>query len=117
MPAIVVHHLNNSRSQRLLWLLEELGLDDAVERCERDPNTMRARAALRQAHPLGKAPWFAGAEFSAADIQMSFPPEGVAARGGLDASRPNLMDFLDRTHACPAYARALERGGPYTLLR
>ncbi|HUT48350.1 MAG TPA: glutathione S-transferase [Alphaproteobacteria bacterium] len=225
MSGIIVHHLNNSRSQRVLWLLEELGLDYAVERYERDPETMRAPAALRQVHPLGKAPvvtdgdlvlaetgaiieylvekygtgrlapapgtperlrytywlhyaegsampplllklifsriehgpvpffvrpfakaiarkaqsmvvdpqlalhldyleaeiakapWFAGDEFSAADIQMSFPLEGAAARGGLDASRPRLMDFLDRIHARPAYARALERGGPYTLLR
>ncbi|MDH3233976.1 MAG: glutathione S-transferase [Alphaproteobacteria bacterium] len=225
MSAIVVHHLNNSRSQRVLWLLEELGLDYTVERYERDPETMRAPAALRQVHPLGKAPvvsdgglvlaetgaiieylvekygegllapapgtperlrytywlhyaegsampplllklifsrmesgpvpffvrpfakaiarkvqativdpqlklhldyleaeiakapWFAGDAFSAADIQMSFPLEGAAARGGLDASRPKLMDFLTRIHARPAYARALEKGGPYTLLR
>ena len=66
---------------------------------------------------LAKADWFAGAEFSAADVQMSFPLEAAASRGGLDASRPRLMDFLRRIHARPAYQRALERGGEYTLLR
>lgn len=221
---IVVHHLNNSRSQRVLWLLEELGLEYEVKRYERDPKTMLAPPALKQVHPLGKSPviedggntlaesgaiveylaahygggklvpapgsperlrftywmhyaegsampplllklvfdrietapmpffvrpiaraiagkakagfiepnirthldfmegeleqsaWFAGPGFSAADIQMSFPLEAAAARGGLDAKRPKLMAFLDRIHARPAYARALERGGRYELL-
>ena len=66
---------------------------------------------------LAARPWFAGSEFSAADIQMSFPLEAAAARGGLDASRPRLMGFLERIHARPAYRRALEAGGPYELLR
>ena len=65
---------------------------------------------------LKDGPWFAGAEFSAADIQMSFPVEAAAARAGLDKSRPRLMDFLSRIHARPAYQRALERGGPYELM-
>ena len=64
---------------------------------------------------LGKAAWFAGSEFSAADIQMSFPVEAAQARGGLDAGRPKLMDFLQRIHARPAYKRAIEEGGPYAL--
>lgn len=225
MAGIVVHHLNNSRSQRVLWLLEELGLDYEVKRYERDPETMRAPAELRKIHPLGKAPivtdgdlvlaetgaiveylvdtygdgrlapargtperlrytywlhyaegsamsplllklifgrmesapapffvrpiakaiarkaqasvvdpqlelhldylegelakspWFVGEDFTAADIMMSFPLEGAAARGGLDESRPKLMDFLARIHDRPAYKAALERGGPYALLR
>ena len=50
---IAVHHLNNSRSQRMLWLLEELGLGYEVVRCERDPKTMLAPEALRKVHPLG----------------------------------------------------------------
>jgi glutathione S-transferase len=62
---------------------------------------------------LGRSEWFAGAEFSAADIQMSFPVEASAQRAGLDASRPKLMAWLKRIHARPAYRRALERGGPY----
>jgi len=222
---IVVHHLNNSRSQRVLWMLEELGLRYEVRRYQRDRKTMLAPPELRAVHPLGKSPviedgdlklaesgaileylagrygegrlvpaegtperlrytywmhyaegsampplllklvfsriesgpmpffvrpvargiarrvlgtfvepniarhldymegelaarpWFAGEAFSAADIQMSFPLEGAAARGGLDASRPKLMDFLDRIHARPAYRRALETGGAYELLR
>ena len=222
---IVVHHLNNSRSQRVLWLLEELGLEYEIVRYQRDPKTMLAPPELRAVHPLGKSPvitddgvvvaesgaiveylvekygagrlvppagtaerrrwtyflhfaegsamapllmklvfdrvetspapffvkpiakaiarkvkgsyiepqieaqltylenelatspWFAGAEFSAADIQMSFPLEAAAARAGLDASRPKLTDFLRRIHARPAFQRAIERGGPYELLK
>ena len=208
---IVVHHLNNSRSQRILWLLEELGLDYEIKRYERDTQTMLAPASLLEVHPLGKSPvitddsltlaesgaiieylvesygegklaptsgtaerlrykywlhyaegsvmpllvmkllfdhfgigdssastqfvapqiklhfdyieselskntWFVGEEFSAADIQMSFPVEAMEAQVGLDASRPKLRSFLDRIHARPAYKRALERGGVYELL-
>jgi glutathione S-transferase len=65
---------------------------------------------------LGKSEWFAGADFTGADIQMSFPLEAAVARGGLDAKRPKLMAYLERIHARPAYQRALERGGPYGLL-
>ncbi len=53
---ITVHHLANSRSQRVLWLLEELGLAYGVRRYERDPRTMLAPPALRAIHPLGKSP-------------------------------------------------------------
>ena len=53
---IVVHHLNNSRSQRVLWLLEELGLPYRVQRYERDARTMLAPPELRRVHPLGKSP-------------------------------------------------------------
>jgi glutathione S-transferase len=221
---ITVHHLNNSRSQRVLWLLEELGVEYEIERYERNAQTMLAPPELRAVHPLGKSPvvtdgdltlaesgaiieylverygggrlippagsperlrytywlhyaegsampplllklvfdvvesgpmpffvrpvaraiagrakssfiqpqidlhlgfmegelgksaWFAGDEFTAADVQMSFPLEAAAARGGLNASRPKLMGFLDRIHARPAYRRALEKGGPYQLM-
>ncbi|RRN66451.1 glutathione S-transferase family protein [Caulobacter sp. 602-1] len=61
---------------------------------------------------LSKTPWFAGAEFTAADIMMSFPLEAGAARAGAD-SRPHVKAFLARIHARPAYQRALEKGGPY----
>ena len=218
---ITVHHLNNSRSQRILWLLEELGLEYDIKKYQRDPKTMLAPPELRAVHPLGKSPvitdgdatvaesgaiveylierygkgrlapavgtpdrlhytyylhfaegsampplllklvfdrvesgpgpffvrpiaraiaakvkdsfvlpqirrhlafleeelgkreWFAGSEFSAADIQMSFPLEASASRGGLDAQYPKLQAFLARIHARPAYRRALERGGAY----
>ncbi|MBD2104284.1 glutathione S-transferase [Leptolyngbya sp. FACHB-261] len=220
---ITVHHLNNSRSQRVLWLLEELGLEYEIKHYERDPQTMLAPTSLREVHPLGKSPvitdagltlaesgaiveylverygngrlvptpgtperlrytywlhyaegsvmpplllklvfdrieqqpmpffarpiaraivtrtkssftgpqialhldyleaeigkseWFAGHEFTAADIQMSFPLEAATGRAGLNASRPKLMAFLDRIHQRPAYRRALERGGVYDL--
>ena len=46
---------------------------------------------------------------------MSFPLEAAAARGGLNGTRPKLMDFLDRIHKRPAYKRALERGGAFAL--
>ena len=222
---ISVHHLNNSRSQRILWLLEELGVEYDIKRYERDPQTMLAPPELRQIHPLGKSPvitdgdlvlaesgviieylagrygngrlvpaadspeklrytywlhyaegsmmppllmllifnrleqapmpffakpiaraisrnvkssfiepnlkrhldylevelgksaWFAGSEFSAADIQMSFPLEAASVRGGLDQSRPKLMAFLERIHARPAYRKAIERGGEYQLMK
>jgi len=53
---IVVHHLNNSRSQRVLWLLEELGVAYEVKRYERDAKTMLAPPELLAVHPLGKSP-------------------------------------------------------------
>lgn len=61
---------------------------------------------------LAKSAWFAGPDFTAADIMMSFPLEAGAARAGA-ASRPHVKAFLDRIHARPAYRKALERGGPY----
>lgn len=53
---IIVHHLENSRSQRVLWLLEELGVDYGVKRYNRDPKTMLAPPELKAIHPLGKSP-------------------------------------------------------------
>src|SRR3546814_314626 len=53
---IIVHHLENSRSQRVLWLLEELGIPYEIRRYERDRKTMLAPPALKRVHPLGKAP-------------------------------------------------------------
>jgi glutathione S-transferase len=60
--------------------------------------------------------WFVGNEFSAADVQMSFPLEAAAARGGANANIAAIQGFLERIHARPAYQRALERGGKYELL-
>ena len=203
---IIVHHLENSRSQRILWLLEELGLPYEVKHYARDPKTMLAPPELRQVHPLGKSPviqdggraiaetgaiveylveraegrlgppanrdavlryrhflhyaegsmmpplfgllivgrlgllgrparepilkmlrrhfdwleaelaerdWFAGDEFTAADVMMSFPLEIARTRAGLGSERPHLIDWIERIHARPAYAEALKRGGPY----
>ncbi|OYU89252.1 MAG: glutathione S-transferase [Bradyrhizobiaceae bacterium PARB1] len=218
---LTVHHLNNSRSQRVLWLLEELGVPYEIVRYQRQPN-MLAPKELRAIHPLGKSPvitdngntvaesgaiveyivkaygagrlippddkperlrytywlhyaegsamtplllklifgmlpkrapflirpianaisskalaslvtpqlkqhmafweselgkseWFAGNDFTAADIQMSFPLEAASARGGLDQSYPKAMAWLGKIHARPAYQRALEVGGPYQV--
>ena len=53
---IVVHHLNNSRSQRILWLLEELGVDYEIKFYQRDATTNLAPPELKSVHPLGKSP-------------------------------------------------------------
>ncbi len=53
---LIVHHLNNSRSQRVLWLLEELGVTYQIKHYHRDPETMLAPSELRKVHPLGKSP-------------------------------------------------------------
>ncbi|MES2019012.1 MAG: glutathione S-transferase [Pseudomonadota bacterium] len=222
---IIVHHLNNSRSQRILWLLEELGLEYEIKKYERDAKTMLAPPELLAVHPLGKSPvitdgdtmvaesgaiieylieryakgrfvpaagtpeklrytyflhyaegsamtpllmklvfdrvetspmpffakpiaraiaqkvkssyimpqivqhlkyleaelatrdWFAGDEFTAADIQISFVLEAAAARGGMGNKYPKIAGFLKRIHARAAYQRALERGGKYELIK
>ncbi len=203
---IVVHHLNESRSQRILWLLEELGLTYEIRPYARDATTRLAPPELKAVHPLGKSPvveadgmtliesgaiidyllrrhgagrlrpaadaadfeayqqwlhyaegsamlplllklyvsrlgeagaplkpridselanhlgyvdhalqgreWLVGDAFSGADVQMSFV--GEAARG-LRASYPNLDAWVRRFQQRPAYRRALERGGPYSM--
>jgi glutathione S-transferase len=64
---IVVHHLNNSRSQRVLWLLEELQLPYEIRRYERDPQTMLAPPELRAVHPLGKSPVISDGDLTLAE--------------------------------------------------
>ena len=64
---IIVHHLNNSRSQRVLWLLEELGVAYDIKRYQRDPKTMLAPAELRQVHPLGKSPVISDGDITVAE--------------------------------------------------
>lgn len=221
---ITIHHLENSRSQRILWLLEELGLEYQIKAYKRDAETRLAPPELLAIHPLGKSPvleqdgkviaesgaiveyllehhdhkgllpdkssdayqrykywlhyaegtimpfmlislilnriesapvpffvkpiakgiaakvrdgflapninrnlafieqtladsaWLAGDNMSGADIMMSFPVEAAAARAGLDSS-PNMKAYLDKIHARPAYQRAIEKGGPYELMR
>jgi glutathione S-transferase len=66
---------------------------------------------------LAERAWFAGDDFSAADIQISFPLEAAAARGGLDGKYPKLSAYLERIHARPGYQRALERGGKYDFVK
>lgn len=218
---IIVHHLENSRSQRVLWLLEELGVPYEVKHYARDKKTNLAPKELMKVHPLGKSPviddngaiiaetgaiiehivethghgrlapargapaylkyrywmyaaegsympplvmslflnrmetapmpffarpiakrltkgvrdayldhtakalfdyvdgelgrqeWLAGDEFTAADIIMSFPLEASQQRIDAAKGKKNIAAFLKRIHARPAYARALEVGGPY----
>jgi glutathione S-transferase len=63
---------------------------------------------------LGRRDWFAGPDFTAADVQMSFPLQAASARVGFGGRMPNLQRFLDRIQTRPAYKRAVERGGTYT---
>ena len=203
---ILVHHLNDSRSQRVLWLLEELGAPYEIRHYKRDATTRLAPPELQAVHPLGKSPvveadglmliesgaivdylirrhgagrfrpapdtadfesyqqwlhyaegsamlplllklyvsrlgdagaplwpridsevanhlgyvdralagreWLLGDTLSGADVQMSFV--GEAARG-LRASYPNIDAWVRRFQQRPAYRRALERGGPYSM--
>jgi glutathione S-transferase len=224
VAVIKVHHLNNSRSQRVLWLLEELEVPYEIVKYERDPQTMLAPKELEKVHPLGKSPvvvdgdatlaesgaileylvetygkgrlvpkagtqayrdyryfmhyaegslmpflllklifgrvrsakvpffakpiarriadtvqgqfvdpnlvrhlkfldahlakntWFAGDELTAADIQMSYPCEATVARAAdMDAPVDRMKKLVDTFRARPAYKRALEKGGPYSL--
>lgn len=206
---IVVHHLNNSRSQRILWLLEELGLPYEIRKYQRDAVTNLAPPELEAVHPLGKSPmleldgrlliesgaiiqtvleragggrlqpaagsaehdrytmwlhyaegsamlplmlqlytsrlgegaaplrpridseiarhlgfvegelagreWLVGDSITGADIQMSFVGE-IAGVFGLRAQYPAMDAWVKRFQARPAYARALEKGGPYAFL-
>ena len=65
-------------------------------------------------HELAQRPWFAGEEFSAADIQMSFPLEAARSRAGISrATHPHIFQWVDKIHARPAYQAALAKGGPY----
>jgi glutathione S-transferase len=89
------------------------GISNKVLAAMVDPNLKRQLDYMEA--ELGRSAWFAGPDFSAADIMMSFPVEAAAQRAGLDASRPKLMAYLKRIHARPAYKKALERGGPYSF--
>ena len=90
------------------------GIAAKVRRGFIDPNTRRALDYMEQS--LAAAGWFAGTEFSAADVQMSFPVEAASVRVGLGGDYPRLQQFLDTIHARPAYRAALDKGGPYALL-
>ena len=88
------------------------GISDKVLAAFVDPNLQRQMAFMEA--DLAQGPWFVGANFSAADIQMSFPVEAAKSRAGLSpAKTPRLLDWLARAHARPAYQRALARGGKY----
>jgi len=93
---ILVHHLNNSRSQRVLWLLEELGLPYEIKRYERDPATLLGPPELKTVHPLGKSPVLDDGEVRVAEtgaiieyLLDAYDPEGRLrpARGTADGRR------------------------------
>ncbi|MCA1749193.1 MAG: glutathione S-transferase family protein [Parasphingopyxis sp.] len=91
---ITVHHLENSRSQRILWLLEELGLDYAVRRYERDKSTMLAPPELKQVHPLGKSPVIVDedAERPRTLIETGAIVEYLVARAGGELGAPSHVE-------------------------
>ena len=101
---ITVHHLNDSRSQRVLWLLEEMGLPYEVKRYQRDARTNLAPPALKAIHPLGKSPVL---DDGAAPRGQSLTIEG--AGGGdpgpvriLDHGQASGQDLLTQGIAQPA---------------
>ena len=81
---LTLHHLNNSRSQRILWLLEELGADYEIRRYERDPTTRLAPPDLYEVHPLGKSP--------------VIEDGGVTTGGGITLGIDTVFHALARSH-------------------
>lgn len=122
---IKVHHLNNSRSQRVLWLLEELGLPCEPVRYQRDTRTMLALAALREMHPLGKSPVLEDEGDNEDENECNQTGQTAGATGSLIlAESAAIIEYLVerydpehrlRIHPRPAYKRALDRGGPYSV--
>jgi glutathione S-transferase len=120
---ITVYHLENSRSQRVLWMLEELGLHYAegsliskgADKALLGPQITNHLAFLEG--ELNRREWFAGSEFTAANVQMSFPIKAADARVGFAGRLPRLKGFVERVQARPAYKRALERGGTQMFLK
>lgn len=91
---IIVHHLNDSRSQRVLWLLEELGADYDIKRYERDKRTRLAPAELRKIHPLGKSPVIQNGDVVVAEtgaiieyLLEAFPDSGLKPEPGTAEAR------------------------------
>jgi len=91
---ITVHHLENSRSQRILWLLEELGLEYEVKRYNRNPKTMLAPPELEQVHPLGKSPVITDGGNTVAETGAIIEYLVAKADGKL-APKPGTPEHLD----------------------
>ena len=91
-----------------------VGIAQKVKRGVVNPNIARIVDHIEA--ELGRSAWFAGDDFTAADIQMSFPVQAVAARAGA-AERANIARFIAAIGQRPAYARALEKGGALEILR
>jgi glutathione S-transferase len=90
---LTVHHLNNSRSQRVLWLLEELALPYQIKRYQRDPKTMLAPPELRAVHPLGKSPVITDGEVTVAEI-------GAIVEYIVDKAGGRLRPAAERPSGC-----------------
>jgi glutathione S-transferase len=100
MPMIKVHHLENSRSQRVLWLLEELGLDYEVIRYERDEKTMLAPPELARVHPLGKSPVIedGGRVVAETGAIVEYLVEKAEGRLGPSANRDTVLRYRHFLH-------------------
>ena len=97
---LTVHHLENSRSQRVLWLLEELGVAYKVRRYARDPRTMLAPAALRAVHPLGKSPVIEddGTVVAETGAIVEYLVEKAGGRLGAPADRAGALRYRHFLH-------------------
>jgi glutathione S-transferase len=97
---IIVHHLENSRSQRILWLLEELQLPYEVRRYARDPKTMLAPAALKAVHPLGKSPVIEdeGRTIAETGAIVEYLTEKAGGRLGPLANREAVLRYRQFLH-------------------
>jgi glutathione S-transferase len=97
---IKVHHLENSRSQRVLWLLEELGLDYEVIRYERDGKTMLAPPELARVHPLGKSPVIEdrGRIVAETGAIVEYLVEKEGGRLGPPANRDSVLRYRQFLH-------------------
>lgn len=94
---LVLHHLENSRSQRIAWLLEELGLEYEVRIYERDPKTILAPPELRAVHPLGKSPVITDGDITVAESGAII--EYLLERGEDSALRPARGTEARRSYA------------------
>lgn len=97
---IVVHHLENSRSQRVLWLLEELGMPYRVRHYARDPKTMLAPRELRQVHPLGKSPVIEdeGRIVAESGALVEYLVEKAGGKLGPPAKRDDVLRYRQFIH-------------------
>jgi glutathione S-transferase len=117
MPLMVMSLIfNRIENARMPFFIKPIakGIAGKVRNSYLAPNIGRNLEYLEDT--LCKSSWFAGEQFTAADIQMSFPVEAASVRAGLEPDYPKLRAFLERIHERPAYRRALQNGGPYSLL-
>jgi len=114
MPPLLMKLVFSVIPSRAPFLVRPIakGISDAAQKSFIDPQ-LQLHTHYWEA-TLNRSTWFAGDDFTAADIQMSFPIEAAASRAAVDGL-PKLKAFLERIHARPAYRRALEKGGPYAF--